>query len=193
MAAAYKVVLPAGSAQTLVKEANGLIIYADSGTEAIIAAKSYFSSAPPAMWAGATATAIAAGADLEGWRLRVLVDNVTTGVDLYDVTVTGAAAATVDSIAALMVTALEAAGGADLTPSYDSDTNVLTVAAIADDIGDHRLTVQFLPPIATYGRPDYAFPSFVSTIVDEGIAGAVLTVLLVQSTIPSVSAAVEIK
>lgn len=74
--------------------------------------------------------------------------------------------------------------GAGLRASYNTGTNVLTVAAIADGIGDHTLVVEAKLPNA-----DAPLSDLVGTIVDKGIAAAVLTVVLEDETaIPAILA-----
>jgi hypothetical protein len=60
---------------------------------------------------------------------------------------------------------------------YTSGTDTLTAATIADGIGDHVLVVEAFPPGGAA-----PVPQLVSTIVDEGIAAAVLTVVLAGPT-----------
>jgi hypothetical protein len=68
--------------------------------------------------------------------------------------------------------------------AYDTGTNVLTVAAIADGIGDHSIEVEAKLPNADGGLSD-----LVGTVVDGGIAAAVLTVVLTPETaIPAILA-----
>lgn len=87
----------------------------------------------------------------------------------------------VASLAELMIAALS-----PLHASFNNSTHTLTVASIADDIGDHILRVELTPPqrdpvsptgVAT--KAGQSIPGMVSTIVDGGIAGAVLSVVLV--------------
>jgi hypothetical protein len=188
MAAAYLVKVPDTGGQTLKNGANALIVYADSATDAKAVAKARFGGDSDALWAAATVTAIAAGADLEGWRLHIVVYD---GTDTVDVTVTGAAAATVDTIGALAVTALNAttpiAGAA-----YNSGTNVLTIAETTDGLGDKAVLAEFLPPANSSWTGSAAIPSFVTTVVDEGASGAALSCVLVQSTIPAVYGSVAV-
>lgn len=120
------------------------------------------------LWATATVTEIVAG-DLEGAVLRVRV-NADPPIDY---SVVGAAAATIDSICALMVTALN--GDAQIAGSAYSAGNLLTVSDIADALGDLVLTVDFTLDGADLG--------FVGAIVDQGIAGAVLTVQMATDAI----------
>jgi hypothetical protein len=123
-----------------------------------------------ALWAAATVTEIVAG-DLEGAILRVQV----IGADpVIDYSVTGAAAATVDDIGALMVTALN--GDAQIAGAAYSAGNLLTVSDIADALGDLTLQVDFTLNGESLG-------AFVGAITDGGIAAAVLTVQMAADVI----------
>jgi len=189
MAAAYLVTVPAEGGQTLVNGANALIVYAADATDAKAICRARFSGDSNAMWAAATATAIAAGADLEGWRLRIALLDAATPVDI---TVTGAASATVDSLGALAVTALNAlatiAGAA-----YNSSTNVLTVAETTDNLGAATLTAQLLPPATSaWGNSDTPIPSFISTVIDTGSASDAVSCVLVASSVPAVYGSVAV-
>lgn len=183
MAGAFAVSIP--DSMNAIGSRNGVrgaVVYANNSADAIDFLQSLYGGDLDALWEGATVTAVAAAADMVGWTLRVVVQTPDND-NLYDVEVIGAGADdTIDEIAALMVTALEAAGGADLTPSYAS--NVLTIAAIADDIGDHHITVEWYAP-----NSRVAIPGFVLSTVDEGIAGAVLTATFAADayTVPAVT------
>ena len=141
-------------------------------------------------WANATYTEFGAGADLAGWSLRVQVlhptDTAGAAVTVTDVTVTGAAAATVDSIAALAVIALNAAGPM-ASASYNSSTNILTVAETTDGLGDQRVVASFTPP----GTESKSIPGFLGAITHEGASGAALKVALAADTytVPSLNGA----
>jgi hypothetical protein len=91
----------------------------------------------------------------------------------------------VSSLAELMVAALLPA----LHASFDNSTHTLTISTIADNIGDHKVHVEVVPPqlnpvsptgVAT--KAGQSVPGFVSTITDGGIAGAALTVILAADT-----------
>lgn len=169
---AFLVELGAASGLTLKNGINAFVVFATDAADAKAISKSFIDGDNDAHIDNATVTQIVAGADLEGWRLRVAVLNAVPPIDI---TVVGAAAATIDSIAALAVTALNAT--AIDNASYSAASNILTVAAIADGLGDKTLTVEMLPPAASYpgAKP---IPSFVGAIVHQGIAAAVLTVQL---------------
>lgn len=185
MAAGARLVAHPTSAQAparvLVDNIDVLTVYAENDADAIAVAKAQRDGDINALWGAATVTPIVAAANMVGWRMRVRVCKPQSGApitDLYDVTVTGAGSDdTLDEIAALMVTALEAAGGAALTPSYNSGTQVLTVAVIGDGIGDHSVLAEFYPPAANV-KQNVNIPGFIVSQVHQGIAGAVLTVTL---------------
>lgn len=185
MAGAYLVKMDAEGGQTLVGGANGIIVYAADATDAKAVASAHYAGSPAAQWTGGSATLIAVGADLENWRFRVVIEGAAV-----DCTVTGAAAATVDTIGDLMVTALNATA-AIAGAAYDSGTNVLTIAETTDGLGDLQVQARIMPP-ATWGNPNVAIASFVTTIVDGGASGDALKCTLVASTIPTVAAAVAV-
>lgn len=169
----YLVKKPIESGQTHKDGANAVVVFANSADDAKAMARAQYSGDSNASWDGATVVELVAGADLEGYRLRVAVLDITP---VIDVTVVGEAADTIDDIAALAVIALN--GTAIDASSYDAGTNILTIAAIADNIGDKTAFVEFLPPVSMPGADKAPIPDFVGAIVDQGIAGAVLTVQL---------------
>ncbi|MCK9569021.1 hypothetical protein M0R72_08775 [Candidatus Pacearchaeota archaeon] len=179
----YKLVVPAS---VLIPRANGidtLVISAGSAADALAMAQALSGADYDALWTNATATELVGGTDMEDWTMNVTVTSAA-GEELYDVTVTGAGSDTLADMAGDMVTALEAAGGAALTPSWDAGTSTLTVAAIADGIGNATVEVSIYPPLAT----EIAIPGFVSTITDGGEAAAALTVLMVtDNPIPNIN------
>lgn len=166
MAAAYLVTLPSEGGQTLINGVNALVVYADSDTDAKVAAAAAFNG--DSKWTGATATAIAVG-DYNGWTMRVkLYDPDDVRNPVVNVAVTGDSTNnTIDELAALMVTALN--NTALLTAAaYDATGQVLTVVdASTDAYGDHILEVEFT-------HADFPVPvaSLVGAIADEGTAGS---------------------
>jgi len=163
---------------------DAFVVFAANAADAKAIAASYVQGDVNAQLSSlATVTEIAAGADMEGWRLRVFIQDAPTPVD---VTVTGAAAETVDDLGDAMVIALNAdsqiANAAYATPN-------LTIAGVADALGDKTVTVEMLPPV-TYADPQ-PIPTFIGTITDGGIAAAALAVALVPANvIANVTAAV---
>jgi hypothetical protein len=101
-----------------------------------------------------------------------------------DVTVVGAANATVDTLAAAAVTALNSSGNI-AGAAYNAGTNVLTVAAGSDALGDNIVVAAFIPS----GAGEFvSIPGFVVSKVDNGVSSAALTVTLAADgyTVPKV-------
>lgn len=159
------------AAGSRVNGVNGMVIVAETAADAKAIAQSKFGNDSNFLWANATATAAAATADMAGYTLNIKIIS-PAGATVVNVTVTGAASATLDSIGALAVTALNAtapiAGAA-----YAS--NSLKVAETTDNLGDHRLVVTFAPPVATYEVPKH-IPGLIGSLTHQGIVAAVLTV-----------------
>lgn len=161
-----------------VNRADGVIVFAADAADARAMAQARFSGDGNPSWAAATATQIVADPDYEGWRLRVRITpptGSTPSADLHDVTYTGAASDTMDLMGAGIEALLDAAG---LTATYTSATQVLIAATGSgtDDLGDHTLTVEFLPPLTVAGDP-VAIPGFVASgPTHEGVATANLDV-----------------
>ena len=187
---AYFVTLdPTKSGHTLPEGANAMVVFAEDATHA----KEICSSRNPgdgAAWTtDGTATEVVQDADWVGWTFEVSVLGGLGGGGNE----AGSAIAvgtvgdnTIDEIAALLVIACNALTGI-ANSSYDAATNILTIASIADGLGDQTVQVKITPP-----GGDSEVPALVGTIVDEGIAGAVLTLVLPADTavIPIVAAVV---
>jgi len=173
-------------AKNLLNGKDAFVVFAANAADARAIAASYVQGDVNAQLAASaltTVTEIVADADMEGWRLRVVVHDAPTPID---VTVTGGVADTVDDLGDAMVIALNAdsqiAGAAYATPN-------LTIAAAGDALGDKKVSVEMLPPV-TYADPQ-PIPTFIGTITDEGAAGAALSVALVPANvIANVTAAV---
>lgn len=169
---AYLLTLPAVSGTTLKGGADAAVVFAENAADAKAMAAGQFDGDSNALWNDAVATEIVAAADFAGWQLRVAVLGLEEPID---VTVVGAAAATVDTIAALAVTALNATD-AIANAAYNATSNTLTIAGVDDELGDKNVLVQFLPPAAVPGG--ISIPGFVGTITDGGAAEDALTVVL---------------
>ena len=165
---------------------QGAVVWANTSADAKAILKAQFGDDMDSSWDNATYTAMARGADLAGWSMRCQVINVSNVVKA-DVTVVGAAAATVDTIAALMATALSAIT-ATTNAAYNSSTNVFTAAGTADALGDGRLIVEFWPPVGATGKK-VTIPGFVGAITQAGSNGAALTVQLATDayTVPGLA------
>lgn len=176
--ALYLVTPDAGSAAKTRKQGgNTMVVSAADATDALAIVQARFSG--DSSWADATITAFAdvtqaTANGLVGWVFTV---NVGTTVPI-SVSVTGDATTdTIDEIGAALVVLLNAT----TIDAASYAANVLTVAAIADGIGDKTLTVTATPPVATYPGA-VPVPGMIGTIVDEGIAGAALTVAFQADT-----------
>jgi hypothetical protein len=169
---AYIVEAPAESGQTLMNGNDVLVVFAADAAGAKAVAKALYDGDSDSMWDGATVTAIAAAADLEGWTLRLRLYDVGAREPAVDVSVVGAASDTFDLVAADAVTALNALPSI-ANAAYNSTTNVLTVAGSADGLGDHTLVAEWIPPWGVS-----AFTPFLGTIVDGGVAAADVTLAL---------------
>lgn len=181
MAEAFYMVSLPDSAKTIKKNGKDkIIVSAESSAEALLIGKAALHLPSDAAWASATATALAHVTDLEGWRANVKVAT-SAGVTVADVTVTAASGDTFDEIGDDLVTALNAtddiAGAAYSTPN-------LTIAETTDSLGDHVVTVKFLPPI-TWSDPTIEFSSLFGTVTDEGVSGAALAVVLNDVVAPT--------
>ncbi len=177
----YHVALAAGSKTLLINGKDKMIVSAESGAEALLAAKAYTTHPSDAAWAAATATLLAQTTDLAGWRLRLQLHDAAAALAV-DVTVTAVTVGDFDSIGALAVIALNAHA---LIANSAYATPVLTVSSIADGIGDHTLTATYLPPV-TWDDYTIPFPSMISTIKDGGIAGATVELTLLDVVAPAV-------
>lgn len=160
----------------------GAVVVAESSADAKALLKSLYGDVVDAGWDNATYTAMAAAADMIGWTARAVVTEVD-GTVAADVTVTGASAATVDSIAALLVTALNATAAIS-NAAYNSGTQVLTVAGTSDLMGDGHFYLAFSPPGSSV-----AIPGFAGAHTEGGANGAALTVTLAADayTVPKVT------
>ena len=96
--------------------------------------------------------------------------------DVASVSYTAVASDTIDLIGAALVPLLNATSSIAAS-IYTAGTDTLTVAAIADAIGDHSITLEVIPPGGATGIPE-----LVGTIVHEGVAAADLTVVLQDPT-----------
>lgn len=163
---------------------KGAVVVAEDSADAKAMLKAMHAGDVDAGWDNATYTAMAAGADLDGWSLRIVVTS-PAGVVVADETVTGDSSnKTVDAISALMVTALNATDDID-GAAYNSSTNVLKVAETTDALGDHHVFAELYSP-----GSNVPIPGFIGTITDEGSSGSALTVAMAADsyTVPKVSA-----
>lgn len=131
----------------LVNNVNTQVVQANSSAEAIALAKALHADDNDAVSGAATVVLLSSIPVLTGWVFRVQVTTMTP----TDVSVTGDADDTLDDINAKLVTALNAAGTGITHSSYNSTTNVLTVAAGATDaLGDLDVTITITPPTGLF-------------------------------------------
>ena len=164
--------------------ANAVLVFAASDTIAKQMASALFDGDGSGFdSADATATEVLAASDWAGWTFNIRVSNVGAVSVLADATTN-----TIDEVGAALVTALNALAGI-ANASYNSTTQVLTIAAIADDIGDEQVYADIIPP----GCSD-SIAGLVGAIVDGGIAGAALTLALPAdaAVVPSVPVALKV-
>jgi hypothetical protein len=163
------------SGQTLFHGADAAVVFAASGAAALQRVAAQYPSDGDTWLTDGTATEIVADADFNGWTFRVTVHGGTGGggTDPFTAEFVGDATDnTIDEIAAQLVTLLNGATGI-ANAAYNATSNVLTAAGAADNLGDQKLSAEIIPPGAESG-----VASLVGTIVDEGSAGADLTVAL---------------
>lgn len=174
---------------TLPDGVSGMLIFAQDTAAAELAAQAAYGGDGNNLWVDTTPTTIAAGANFEGWRLKISILGAAGQSNLVDIiTVTGAASATLDSIGTLAATALN--GTPDIAASaYATGTNILTIAAIGDALGDGTVFAEFLPPLdsAMFQDPSFNFSNFVTSVVDGGAAGAALSLTLVDDAVPNIA------
>lgn len=188
---AYFVTLPTTAQFSLPDGANAAIVFASDTDDAKSIARAYYTGDSNAAWDAATVTEVAAGSDLENFRLRVAIIDADPVVDI---TVTGASSDTVDDVAADMVVALNALS-AIAGAAYNATTQVLTIAAGTgvDDLGDKEVIVEMLPPSTMSGADKAPIAGFVGAITDGGSSTDDLDVTLGADSIavPAIYAAVK--
>lgn len=122
----------------------------------------------------ALVTAIKAAKDLEGYVFTLTVPTAAGSPFI----VTGEAGDTIDDIAAAMVIALNASADID-GAEWTAATQVLTIAAAGDGLGDQEITLLVEDP-----EEVDVTAAFEGAIVDGGMAAAVLSVVLNNTGFP---------
>lgn len=164
------------SGHTLPTGANAMVVFAANLSSAHQLCAAYFDG-EGTLWSSsdATVTEIVADADFDGWTFKVRVlGGLGAGSDEPgEVVVLGDSTDnTMDEIGALLVTGLNALTGI-AAASYNSTTNVLTIAETTDGLGDQTVEVEIIPPNG-YSSVD----SLVGAIAHEGVGGDALKVVL---------------
>lgn len=175
----FKVTAAVKGGKTAVNGIKQYIVECDSAAiakELVIAQESADST-----WSDSTAADVTtlSGTDYEGWKYTVAVTNVGTAE------YTGIASDTINDIGDALVIAANllagVSGSAYATPLF-------TFSSIGDGFGDETLSLTITPPDVDGNTGNGTVTTgMVGAIVHEGIAGAVLTVVLTaQTAIPTI-------
>jgi len=180
--AVYRIRLPeTASAATRRDGLDSVLVAAASSADALAMAKAVRSDSgySAEAWDAATVTTLAQPSDLTGFRLRVTIFATTPIV----VTVTAGAAETIDDMGTAMATALNALSSI-AGASYNTSTNLLTVADEDDELSANLIAVEMLPPIgdATYTNFNVPIPSFVTSVTGRGGSNEVQTLTIAAAT-----------
>lgn len=186
-ASAFLVTLPLKGGMTLRNGMDSVICWAESATMAKdIASAALSGDLPATAWANATATALVVGTELEGWVFTVRATDNNSPYTLIEASYTGANGDDIDAVGAGLKAALIAAGvaGAD----YNSTSNLLTIAASGDSMGDWHILAYAYPPATATSTSLLGFDDntksvsgFFGTITAENVAATARTSTLVAS------------
>jgi hypothetical protein len=154
---------------------NGIdayVVQANNSTEAKALAKGAVNGDSDAVWDAATVTDLSTAGPvaLTGWVFAIGINTASP----IAVSVTGDSDDTLDDVGAKLVTALNAT--VINAAAYNTGTNVLTVAAVADGIGDKTVTITVTPPEGVYATGGFVQGNLVASKTDGGIAAADLRV-----------------
>ena len=165
---AYRVELDRSKGgHNLVNGADAMVVFAADATQAKEIAAAQNEADGQAWIVDGTATEVVAATDWEGWTFSGSLSSGQSASYTADDTNN-----TIDLIAAQLVILFNAQTGIG-NAAYNSTTNVLTIAGVADNLGDQKAAFQIKPPTSVE-----SVPSLVGTIVDEGVVGADVTVAL---------------
>lgn len=162
-----------------VRATKNLIVAAETAADARVFAATHFNG--DSSWADAAATTLTeetldANASMLGYVWTITITGGTQTEDPITVSTTGTGTDDLDAIAADLVTALNA--HAEIANAAYAAPN-LTLASIADGMGDATVIVTVNPPSGNTNA-DVSF--LYGTITHEGIAAAALVVALVADT-----------
>jgi hypothetical protein len=150
-----------------------VVVFAEDEANAIEFAKAAYNAGTDAVWDNATATELVDADDFLGWSIRVTISTADDLATDVDVTHVGIALDAVDDVGDALVILINA--NADIgAAAYDGLTNILTCAAIGDNIGEAIVTMTWTPP----GVNRQAIPSYTGAITDGGVQAAALTIQL---------------
>lgn len=171
VASAFMVRLVLTGGQVLEGGVDTVIVWAESATAAkALAAGAMGKDGSAAMWAGAVATALVVGTELEGWKFKAILTDNLTPFTLITAEFTGLNAATVDDMGTGLAAALVAAGVAGA--AYNTGTNVLTIVETTDAKGDWGIILEAYPPAAVTSTSLLGFGETAKPI-DGGFFGAI--------------------
>lgn len=170
--------LVAASQEAATRRIDGvdtMVVFAADASTAKKMAQARYTGDSDAVWNQATVTEIVAAANWIGWEFHVQLLNPMREV-VADVTLvaTGTGQDTMDEIGAALVTLLNATDDI-ANASYNSSTNVLTIAGAGDALGDHTAIVTIKPP-AAQNRGDVNISDLVGAIVHQGSSSSAVTV-----------------
>lgn len=156
---------------------NAVVVQANSANEARQLGKNTVDGDSDVLWANATPVDLTTIKDMTGWTINT---SVNTSIPV-NVTTVGVAGNALDDILTAHATALLAAVGTAISgtahSAYNTSTNLLTVASIADGIGNKTVTTVVTPPAGLFESSyTWAQADLVTGKVDGGSSGAVLTV-----------------
>ena len=184
---AYLVSLPSSGGQVLRGGNDSVIVWAEDATQAkSLASAAMIGDVPAAAWAGATATALVVGTELEGWVFTVNLRDLADPFTEISVSVTGTNGQNIDNIGAALVTALN--GTVINGAAYNSGTNVLTIVETTDNMGDWFIECFAKPPgsatstsLIGFGDTAASVSGFFTSLDAIGAANAARTVTLVAA------------
>lgn len=170
----YALTGPTTSGHTIIRGAKNAIVHAPSEAVAKRIAGYHVAGMNPAYYedSSAVAAVVQKATNWLGWTLYAKIVD-TNGAILAEASVLAAGSNdTIDEIAAAFVTAINATAAVS-NASYNSSTNVLSVAGTSDNLGAKRLFVNMIPPGKTK-----AVNNVLGSITHQGSANAALTVAL---------------
>ncbi len=188
MASAYLVALPLKGGMTLKGGNDAAIVWAENATQAKdLAAAAMSNDVPAGAWANATATALVVGTELEGWTFTINLKDPVTPFTELSVSVTGTNGQVIDDIGTALATALNATSEI-ANAAYNTGTNVLTIVAAGDGMGDWFIECIAKPPATAtstsligFGDTSQGISGIFTSLDAVTTAGSARTVTLVAA------------
>lgn len=171
---AFLVTLPPNTGQAVADGVNAIVLFTSGDA---LDAKALAKSAMPGdgnlAWDEATVTEIVFPTyTYEGWVYKIII--YTSPV--IEVTVVGGVLSDIDNMNFAMRDALNA------TPQIANSAYApytLTIAGIADGIGDKKVEATMTPPQGAMFRDPKPIPGFITSITDQGLAASALVLTTV--------------